>query len=93
MATRCRRTRALLSSQFFSIGTPRPLQLIIDDGRSPGSRVSAHPPLPGFGQWDVVNALSAYSCGGSHGFGPFWVVLTVFPFQPLQGHLEAAPSG
>lgn len=49
-------------------------------------------PFPAFGQWDVVNALSAYSCGGSHGFGPFWVVLTVFPFQPLQGHLEAAPS-
>jgi hypothetical protein len=51
MATSCRRTRALLSSQIFSIGTPRPLQLIIDDGRSPGSRVSAHPPLPGF--WPV----------------------------------------
>jgi len=22
--------------------------------------------------------LSAYSCGGSHGIGPFWVVRTVF---------------
>ena len=38
-------------------------------------------PFPAFGQWDVVNTLSAYSCGGSHGFGPFWVVLTVFPFS------------
>ncbi|MCY1380788.1 hypothetical protein D9M69_686380 [compost metagenome] len=26
---------------------------------------------------------TAYSCGGSHGFGPFWVRLTVFPFDPL----------
>lgn len=27
---------------------------------------------------------SAYSCGGSHGLGPFWVVLTVFPINPLR---------
>ena len=26
---------------------------------------------------------SAYSCGGSHGLGPLWVVLTVFPINPL----------
>jgi hypothetical protein len=29
-------------------------------------------------QWFVGFQLSAYSCGGSHGFGPFWVVRTVF---------------
>jgi len=28
------------------------------------------------------NGLAAHSCGGSHGFGPFWVRLTVFPFNP-----------
>ena len=37
--------------------------------------------------------LAAYSCGGSHGFGPDWVVLTVFPFHPLEfirrGTIEA----
>jgi hypothetical protein len=27
---------------------------------------------------------SAHSCGGSHGFGPDWVVRTVFPFNPLE---------
>ena len=70
MAKDRKRARALLSSQIFPIGTPRPLQLIIGDGRSPGSRISAHPPLPGICQWDIVNALSAYSCGGSHGLGP-----------------------
>ena len=70
MANKCRRGKALLSGQIFSIGTPRPLRLIMFDGRSPGSRVSAHPPLPGKSQWVIVNALSAYSCGGSHGFGP-----------------------
>ncbi len=26
---------------------------------------------------------SAYSCGGSHGLGPFWVFRTVFPINPL----------
>ena len=26
-------------------------------------------------------SLTAYSCGGSHGLGPFWVRLTVFPFH------------
>jgi hypothetical protein len=38
-------------------------------------------------------SLAAYSCGGSHGFGPDWVVLTVFPFHPLEfirrGTIEA----
>src|SRR3546814_16009425 len=27
---------------------------------------------------------SAHSCGGSHGFGPDWVVRTVFPINPLE---------
>ncbi len=34
-------------------------------------------------QWRVALSLTAYSCGGSHGIGPDWVVLTVFPFGPL----------
>lgn len=25
----------------------------------------------------------AHSCGGSHGFGPYWVRLTVFPINLL----------
>jgi hypothetical protein len=37
--------------------------------------------------------LAAHSCGGSHGFGPDWVVLTAFPFHPLdfirRGTIEA----
>jgi len=28
--------------------------------------------------------LAAYSCGGSHGLGPDWVVRTVFPINPLE---------
>src|SRR3546814_15639503 len=27
-------------------------------------------------------SLAAHSCGGSHGFGPYRVRLTVFPFNP-----------
>ena len=27
-----------------------------------------------------ADILSAHSCGGSHGFGPDWVILTVFVF-------------
>lgn len=34
-------------------------------------------------QWRFALSLTAYSCGGSHGIGPDWVVLTVFPFGPL----------
>jgi hypothetical protein len=30
-----------------------------------------------------MRAPTAYSCGGSHGFGPLWVRRTVFPFDPL----------
>jgi len=40
--------------------------------------------LPGFPVVAVGFALAADSCGGSHGFGPYWVVLTVFPFNPLE---------
>src|SRR5262245_66101796 len=35
-------------------------------------------------QWCSDGAqLAADSCGGSHGFGPDWVIRTVFPFDPL----------
>ncbi len=32
----------------------------------------------GFG----MHRLAAHSCGGSHGIGPDWVILTVFPVRP-----------
>ncbi len=39
-------------------------------GRSPDLRVDAEPRLPGVDpQWHLTAALTAYSCGGSHGFG------------------------
>ncbi len=42
--------------------------------------------MPAFpvAQWRVGIALAAYSCGGSHGLGPDWVVRTVFPINPLE---------
>ena len=40
--------------------------------------------LPGFPVATLGIELAADSCGGSHGFGPCWVVLTVFPFNPLE---------
>ncbi len=52
------------------------------DGRSPDLRVVASPNLPEqFVQWLVSGLLSAYSCGGSHGFGALWLRRTVFPFH------------
>jgi hypothetical protein len=57
-------------------------------GRSPDLRVAGLKiafPVPHF--WFLsgilISNLAAHSCGGSHGFGPFWVVLTVFPVRPL----------
>lgn len=38
--------------------------------------------LPGFPVANAAKALTAHSCGGSHGIGPDWVVLTVFPVRP-----------
>ncbi len=38
--------------------------------------------LPGFPVANAAKVLAAHSCGGSHGFGPDWVVLTVFPVRP-----------
>ena len=50
--------------------------------------------LPGFPVAMIAEALSAHSCGGSHGFGPDWVVLTVFPVRPevrlARGHHTAS---
>ncbi len=43
------------------------------------------------GHWPWDDRQSAYSCGGSHGFGPCWVVLTVFPINPL-GVILGEPS-
>ena len=39
--------------------------------------------LPGCPVALRISNLAAHSCGGSHGFGPFWVVLTVFPLRPF----------
>jgi hypothetical protein len=48
-------------------------------GRSPDLRVEARLHLPArLGQWHFAALLSAYSCGGSHGFGAFWLRLTAF---------------
>jgi len=66
-------------------GTPRPgywIQSI--DGRFPDSRVAARCLPSRSPSGHVGVALSAYSCGGSHGFGPDWVVRTVFPINPLE---------
>src|SRR3546814_124581 len=54
------------------------------DGRSPGSQVAAPLRLPGpkVGPVACRVSLAAHSCGGSHGFGPYRVRLTVFPFNP-----------
>ena len=38
--------------------------------------------LPGCPVASRAETLSAHSCGGSHGFGPDWVILTVFPVRP-----------
>ena len=70
-------------------GQPRPVHSDCGadrafDGRSPDSRVLAFPNLPGPFSGPVVfsGSLAAHSCGGSHGFGAFWLHLTVFPFHP-----------
>src|ERR1700753_338256 len=76
------------------LGTPRPVKnKTRRDGRSPGSRILAwhRPSRIASKGFPVVSRPqsrygarhSAYSCGGSHGFGPFWVVRTVFPINPL----------
>src|SRR3546814_2060424 len=51
---------------------------------SPGSQVAAPLRLPGpkVGPVACRVSLAAHSCGGSHGFGPYRVRLTVFPFNP-----------
>lgn len=77
-----------------SSGTPRPVKEI-QDGRSPDLRVHASPTLPGqFGQWIISEQLTAHSCGGSCGFGAYWLHHTAFPFhQPdIFGPAETVPS-
>lgn len=65
-----------------------PVTLDRFDGRSPGSRTESLICLPAQrAQWLAPwrhkdERRSAYSCGGSHGFGPSWVVRTVFLLIP-----------
>jgi len=85
-------------------GHPRPVDWIAIDGRSPGLRISVfHPPSRDIRSgvafrpraWSLRDQprdrQSAYSCGGSHGLDPYWVVLTVFPINPL-GVIFREPS-
>src|SRR5262249_14101858 len=66
-------------------GAPRPgdwthsssLAGLLTRGSSPGAGLPGCPVAPGGVR------LPAHSCGGSHGLGPFWVVRTVFPINPL----------
>jgi len=55
-------------------------------GRSPGSWCLCHWAAPSRLLKETVALwaqFTTYSCGGSHGFGPFWVRLTMFPFDSL----------
>ncbi|CUH77079.1 hypothetical protein TRM7557_01199 [Tritonibacter multivorans] len=61
------------------------------DGRSPDLRVTALPVLPRHSPVDLSGALSAHSCGGSHGVGAFWLHRTVFPISP-SGLRRLGPS-
>lgn len=51
-------------------------------GRFPGFRLIAFLRLPALFQAVALERkLLGYSCGGSHGIGPLWVRLTMFPFN------------
>ena len=70
-------------------GIPARLIGIVIDGRSPGSRICvAHLPSrdsrSGMAFRPEDDRQSAYSCGGSHGLGPFGVFRTVFPIIPVE---------
>ncbi len=62
-------------------GAPRPVDVLHDVGRSPGSRVEAPFGLPGRTQWHDRTSLAADSCGGSSGIASS-PTLTGFPFDP-----------
>jgi hypothetical protein len=62
-------------------GAPRPVDMLHDVGRSPGSRVEASFGLPGRAQWHDRTSLAADSCGGSSGIARLRA-LTGFPFDP-----------
>jgi hypothetical protein len=62
-------------------GAPRPVDLLHDVGRSPGSRVEASFGLPRQAQWHDRTSLAADSCGGSSGLVRLRA-LTGFPFDP-----------
>ena len=55
-----------------------------------GSKPS--PSFPSQSPVDLSGALSAHSCGGSHGFGASWLLRTVFPISP-SGLRRLGPSG
>lgn len=83
------RQTAQRKSQFVSIGTPRPLRFLhLTAGLlARGYALSICLPTvtrsgPALSRREN-GQQSAYSCGGSHGLGPYWVVLTVFPINPL----------
>lgn len=70
-------------------GIPARLIGIVIDGRSPGSRIRVgHLPSrdsrSGMAFRPKDDRQSAYSCGGSHGLGPFGVFRTVFPINPVE---------
>jgi len=53
------------------------------DGRSPDFAGHDSADLPDPCEASGFSAsLTAYSCGGSHGIGAWWLHLTVFPFHP-----------
>lgn len=61
--------------------TPRPVAWWMTAGLlAHGSKVL--PAFPAFRPVAWRQNLTAYSCGGSHGFGPVQVFLTVFPIIP-----------
>lgn len=83
------RLMAQRKGQFVSIGTPRPLRFLHSTAGllARGYRLSICLPTvtrsgPALSRREN-GQQSAYSCGGSHGLGPFWVFRTVFPINPL----------
>ncbi len=62
-------------------GTPRPVRIsvLMAGLLARGSQLCLAFPIFTSGIYQA--SLTAYSCGGSHGLGPFWVRLTVFPFH------------
>ena len=83
------RQAALCKSQFVSIGTPRPLRFhhltagLLARGQTLSNCLPTVTRSGSACERRKNGQQSAYSCGGSHGLGPFWVFRTVFPINPL----------